>query len=190
MTIFTGLLLVVTGGQLFIGWRTDAHFQRSERAYVKMSHEPPGIVWDAKNQGWFAVSVKITNHGRTPAQITDIRLGADVITRKNKRPAPPDYGAANLIGGDTQAFLVCADFFYRHGGYSISCAEHADVMAGGSNLFFYGYVDYIDQFGVRHRAGYGRLFDKSDQSANLVFPRRKSLNYDRVRLPSEGNDWT
>ena len=60
----------------------------------------------------------------------------------------------------------------------------------------------MDQFGDRHRAGYARLYGpriddprlyKTDAEFvarnNLVFVSEAGYNYDRVRLPDEGNDW-
>jgi hypothetical protein len=74
------------------------------------------------------------------------------------------------------------------------------------------YVDYIDQFGKRHRSGYGRLYyhwaeikgpQPNDPGVpsrqaveqrymtrnNLVFMTQAGYNYDRERKEGEGNDW-
>ena len=71
-----------------------------------------------------------------------------------------------------------------------------------NKLWLYGYVDYIDQFGQRHRAGWARLYepDRDDRQyypsdddfakrSNLVFVAEEGYNYDRERMPREGNDW-
>jgi hypothetical protein len=41
IAIFTGLIFIVTVGQFFAFKRADRHFQVTERAYVKVSHQTP-----------------------------------------------------------------------------------------------------------------------------------------------------
>jgi hypothetical protein len=42
-----------------------------------------------------------------------------------------------------------------------------------------GYVDYLDQFGGKHRGGFGRHYDRS--AAVVTFDERTAtLNYDRL----------
>ena len=63
-------------------------------------------------------------------------------------------------------------------------------LAGGQILVVYGFVDYIDAFGVRHRGGYARQYVPNVQgNNNLVFLDHPSYDYDRPRRPGEGNDW-
>lgn len=69
-------------------------------------------------------------------------------------------------------------------------------------LWLYGYVDYRDRFGTRHRGGYMRRYERFDRTAapdalghlperynNLVFDPTPGFNYDRERERGEGNDW-
>ena len=57
----------------------------------------------------------------------------------------------------------------------------------------HGYVDYIDQFGQRHRGGYARVYDPrldtEPSRNNLLFITQKGYNYDRLRKRGEGSDW-
>ena len=62
--------------------------------------------------------------------------------------------------------------------------------AGTQRLIVYGYVDYIDQFGQRHRAGFGRQYHPSATTNNMVFPDTGPFNYDCERQVGEGIDWT
>jgi hypothetical protein len=71
---------------------------------------------------------------------------------------------------------------------SITDEERLAVDDGTQKMIIFGYADYIDQFGIRHRAGYGRLYIDS-QVNNLAYPDTGPFNYDRIRLPDEGIDW-
>ena len=71
-----------------------------------------------------------------------------------------------------------------------------------------GFVDYIDRFQKRHRAGYGFRYDLSyveghalyehrdrtivrvaPDDRNLTFVSELGYSYDRERVHGEGNDW-
>ena len=88
------------------------------------------------------------------------------------------------------AFLVSNDSF------NVSCSllilgdvQFNNITMGELQLFVVGYVDYVDQFRERHRSGYGRRYAHDADGNNLVFIDARGYNYDRVRLPGEGNDW-
>jgi hypothetical protein len=66
-------------------------------------------------------------------------------------------------------------------------------------LNLYGYVDYIDAFGNRHRGGFGQNYYlpydsrknyESDEAftarSNLTFLMQDGYNYDRQRKDNEG----
>jgi hypothetical protein len=80
-------------------------------------------------------------------------------------------------------------FFVRH--FPVTDREVEDIPRGEKIFYVYGYVDYIDQFGQRHRAGYARRFKPGDssQNDNLLFVTQEGYNYDRQRQPGEGRDW-
>ena len=67
---FTGTLWKINRDQL-------KHGRRVERAYVKMSHNAPGILF---GKDWRVdISVDVKNFGRTPARITDVLLSTMII---------------------------------------------------------------------------------------------------------------
>jgi hypothetical protein len=195
--------------------------QRAERAYVTMSHEPPGLEIDtaALVQGGQAVAnqdvrirVKVTNGGNTPARVKTV----SVQTRVGKAPLPAepphDAAAANRVS----AFLVKNDSFIDTRKWTIPSAQIADIRSVGNlmdahptKLWVFGYVDYVDQFDVRHRSGYARVYDPTvDQHPpnpaaphdstsalrwkarnNLPFETQAGYNFDRPRQQGEGDDW-
>ena len=65
IAIFTGLLA-------WISYRSKQNFQRSERAYVQLSHAGPLTF---ANGGIPGVPMETKNWGKTPATVTDIILG-------------------------------------------------------------------------------------------------------------------
>ncbi len=197
----TGLLTIMVmrntdrtySQQLAATHRANEHFQVTERAYVKMSHETPtdrpALQWTEASDG-FHVSVEVRNHGRTPARITDILLTYRVLPNGQEFPAPIPYVRHPDDIRRTRAFLVCDDSFKAVATYRISPAEAARVGAQQAILIFYGYVDYIDQFGQRHRGGYGRQYALGTARNNLVYPDIATINYDRKRRLGEGRDWS
>ena len=191
MAIFSGLLLLVTGAQLILGWRTGKHFQRTERAYIKLSHDEPGVVWDAdKSSGKFRLSLQVKNFGRTPGQVTDVIANFLVVDKAMKFDELPESVRAAHIKKETSGFLVCNDYFFQHTSLSVTKDERAAIESGRLRLIIYACVDYIDQFNVRHRGGYGRLHVPALVENNLIFPDSGPFNYDRVRRRGEGIDWS
>jgi hypothetical protein len=172
----------------------------AERAYIKISHKRPGVVLD---EGYKSVRVdfEIKNFGRTPGRVTGVVLEVQVLPFLSELPEQPDYRKQSTAGS-FGAFLVSGESFtsvqnFDLGGQSLGEIEDEDVR-----LWVYGYVDYIDQFGLRHRAGYGRRYmpELDERShfrteaefqnrSNLVFVDKHGYNYDRLRTEEEGNDW-
>jgi archaellum component FlaG (FlaF/FlaG flagellin family) len=178
------------------------HIPKIERAYAKISHSPPGIeVEDATGLFWVTVAVK--NFGNTPARVTDALLKPIVIRPRGEAlPQIPDYSRRREKEQIPKAFLVAQEEFFMAEAYSITPEEMVSVKDLQSDLYLIGYVDYIDQFGERHRGGYARLYkpmidDKGRYRTeaafagrnNLIFVTREGYNYDRPRQKGEGNDW-
>ena len=68
--------------------------------------------------------------------------------------------------------------------------EYEGVWAGQLTLHVIGFVDYVDAFRVRHRGGYARTYTPDLQN-NLTFATDNSAhNFDVVRSPAVGRDWT
>lgn len=105
----------------------------------------------------------------------------------------PDY-AVRHEDPKPQAFLVSDDEFFLRLSYRIKSDEMSAVMDTSSVLYIIGYVDYVDQFGQRHRGGYGRQYrpgsderaryktdDEFDRRNNLWVIEQEGYNYDEVR---------
>jgi hypothetical protein len=182
------------------------NFTASERAYVKISHLPPGLSFESGDGTVFAsINLEIKNHGRTPARITKVRIKSRHFLPADPMPVEADYGDA-IDPNATEQFLVTGDYFYSGGTLPLDRGYYDLISRGIEILWVYGYVDYIDIFGQRHRAGYARYFDPSldNQSryrteeeflkrSNLPFVGRRGYNYDRKRIrgrKGEGEDWS
>jgi hypothetical protein len=194
--------LVTAIATLFIGWFTFTLWKVNnrqgfdtrtiQRAYVKISHPPPGIEQlDDSGNIWLRVSIK--NFGQTPATVTQIVLKPVVVGHGDPLPTVPDY-TYKPEGPALRAFLVTNDEFYLSRFYRITLDEMNRVKNLLSDLYVIGFVDYIDQFGQRHRGGYARqyqpMIDKVSyvterefaQRNNLIVVAQDGYNYDRVQL--------
>jgi hypothetical protein len=181
-----------------------------ERAYVSITHRPPGLDFDDLLFNFpgepvcynVRVSFLIKNTGNTPATITGFMfqpfLGA--------LPPEPSYdGVVEIV----QSHLTKDDSFAVHQNWRIPEAEYQRSQTQrGLGLYVFGYVDYIDKFGGHHRTGYGRRYrlqaddpnsyklpdGSTDAKAdklrnNLEFVATPGYNYDKKRKKGEGNDW-
>src|SRR6476646_2301502 len=93
---FTGVL---AAGTLFLWFQTKkaaeaarvaaGHIPTVERAFVVMSHNPPGLVIQNNE---VKVSVQVRNAGRTPATVSGALLKLQINPIGTKLPAEPDYG--------------------------------------------------------------------------------------------------
>lgn len=160
----------------------------SERAYVKMSHVPPGLIFQ-ENQtvNWCEVTVKVENGGRTPAKVTDVRLTAWVRAWEDPLPPIPDI-REQAVDSAPNGFLLPGDYFYVTRTFPLGKKGSPNPRTGDVRLCIFGLIDYIDAFEKRHRAGYARQFE-DERENNLFFVDRPGYNYDRHRQPGEGNDW-
>lgn len=188
ITVLATLLIAIFTWTLWRSTdRAGEHFRVSERAYVKLSQTPPGLRWEG-NTGKFNIALKITNHGHTPARVTDVVTNFFLPPLGMRINELPPYVRHNFIK-ETKAFLVKDDCVFQHISLSVEPAEQASLIAGSVKMIFFGYADYIDVFGVRHRAGYGRQYLPTATENNLVFPNEGPFNYDRERIRGEGTDW-
>lgn len=173
----------------------------SERAYVRISAQSPGVSFaetslkdggEKVKMALVSCSFAITNHGSTPATVTSCAVVFDVLPKDMKPNRVPDYSKAtnSTMKG---AFLVKDEVTHW-----ISDRDRGElqdglaIQAGDKALYVYGYVDYIDVFGVKHRGGFGLRYETSrDQLAdlNMVYMVNRAYDYDRQRKPGEGNDW-
>jgi hypothetical protein len=166
------------------------HTRTVERAYVKLSHAPPGLRMD--DQGRFSLQIGVKNFGTTPAKVNDILMQPVVLPNNQPLPRRPKY--ARVWGEIPQAFLVAQEEFVYNVSVNISPEQMVAVNTAFTHvLYLVGYVDYIDHFGQRHRGGYARMYKPltgflKDQN-NLVYVVQEGYNYDRPRRRGEGEDW-
>lgn len=123
LSAFTLALVVVGALQFFQLRRTNVSAATVERAYVKMSHRPPGLTIEEAS-GLFWVMIRVKNFGRTPARITDVLLKPALLPNGESLPTTPDYRRTR--GQEAaKAFLVAEDEF-DHGEVSGMGAENVD----------------------------------------------------------------
>jgi hypothetical protein len=168
--------------------RTVAHTIAVERSYVDMSHKPPGlfsILGGSSDPQSIAtmtpklplcVSIQVTNHGHTPADITAVVVTCYLGKALPDNPPYTDHttwGAYFLMPNEGK--FVASRLI--HSGLSSD-----DVtLIRSEQLFFWvvGYVDYTDVFNKRHRAGYARRYSPPAHENNLVFETKPGYNYDK-----------
>src|SRR5262249_31752405 len=128
------------------------HTRTVERAYVKLSHTPPGFHTE-NAAGECSVQVSVKHFGATPAKVTATLVTPLVLPNNQPLTKRPGYSRAWVQ--IPQAFLVPHEEFF----YDVVFRIPADQMASISNafthtLYLIGSVDYIAPFGQRHRGGY------------------------------------
>lgn len=167
----------------------------SERAYVKFSHVPPGLQFEAMGGVW--VQMQIKNFGRTPARIQRVAFTFLYLPKGEVPPIEPPRIPLERV--DTcLAFLVPNDEIFSAKQASLGMDVASKVRNGEGTILVWGHVDYLDQFDQRHRAGYGRVYEAEidrqaddageatdNKRSNLMLVVEKSYNYDRPRQPDE-----
>lgn len=163
---------------------------QSERAYVKMSHYPPGLVQTPRSSG-HEVRLQIKNFGNTPANVTRVVLDYKIIPHGEPLPAIPDFTHQKEIR--MASFLIREDEISDWYQIPLVADEVRCIKSESKGvLFIYGYIDYVDQFNSRYRAGYGRRYDpvqddrpedmtddRYNQRNNLLYITDAGYNYDR-----------
>jgi hypothetical protein len=150
----------------------------AERAYVRMSHLPPGLVFAGRASEEVSVTVKISNSGRTPANITAVGLTLWTDRELPKEPPDPDPAKAQT----TAFFLSADDHFFVSRAETRPIPLLDEIRNSDRPAWLFGYVDYTDTFGRRHRSGYARRHDPN-QANNLVFETKAGYNYDQEKRP-------
>ena len=160
-----------------------ASLMSAERAYVKMEHVPPGLLFDKPGGD---LKMVLTNHGRTPATITDVRIGLKRLDHGEPLQEPFTYRERVKY---RQAYLVPNETFT----FTEVAFLGASVKDDSSRrLWAFGHVDYEDAFGNQYRRGWARLYEPALNGGpnNLVYSEEFSTpyNYDRKRTKDHGND--
>lgn len=204
LNISTLLLSLVTLGLVLLALKQLRATHKTTRAYVRISSCPPGIVFFDRAFPPPAVACKleVKNYGETPTHITDIVIQGYISEPNQLLPYPPDFSAAKRYKC-SDAFLVRGQslFYQFYDETILNIVTIADIKAEKVILNLYGYVDYIDAFGKRHRGGFGQNYyapyDNSKEYTSEDFPKRNNLTFlmqrgyndDRERTKDEGNDW-
>ena len=196
IALFSFFTLGAIAGQWLAMRRENEHFRVTERAYVRMSHVSnmrTGLQWRKEPHSSEAdVLIEVKNCGRTPGRVTAVWLTCKVVPKGQEFPVNFSYADGDLSydSGEGYSFVMPSDAIFVPQELDIHEAERRDVDEGSATLIVFGYVDYIDQFGARHRAGYGRQYIPNVAGNNLTFPAvRAKLNYDEPRAPGVGWDW-
>jgi hypothetical protein len=160
-----------------------------ERAYVDISHDQPGLMMKGHS---IRFSLAVKNHGRTPAyvsnpQMTLVLQESDAGVRLPRSPRDV-YGQPKR--SDMSAFLMPNEAFHS---WELRPQFPRDVIrqlrTRDRTLWLIGFLDYIDQFGRSHRAGYARRYIPTPLAGtrnNLVFELQPGYNYD-VEIDEEGH---
>lgn len=167
--------------------RMMAHNVTVERAYVHMSHTPPGLfcIKDLATKGPteipivagepIAVRVQITNHGHTPATIlaaVAVMYVGEVLPEEPPYTDHKTWGAFFLMPNEGHFFVT------RMIHTGLSAEQLSQVRDSKLFMWACGYVDYVDRFGHGHRSGYARRYSPSSYENNLVFETKPGYNYD------------
>jgi len=153
-----------------------------ERAYVQLSHMPPGV-WFGQN-GEVSVQMRVKNFGKTPARTQRVNVEFLYLPDNIIPLDPPLINSLNAV----LSFMLPNDefFFTEERGVLLGSEVVNRLMAGNGTLLVYGHVDYLDQFDRRHRAGYGRIYNHLHHAdGNLDLVTNRAYNYDRPRQPDE-----
>jgi hypothetical protein len=185
--IFVGIGTLIIAAFTWRLWAATSglwhHARAVERAYVKISHLPPGVSFN--ENGRAVVTIQVINRGHTPAYVTDVRLSPIVMSKEEMLAVRPRYQPPS--GPPAQAFLTASDHIFLT--LEFVRDDWAAVRAGAKKLYFVGYVDYIDAFKVRHRGGYARVYARHERTNNLAFVTNSAYNYDTLRPEGVGLDW-
>jgi hypothetical protein len=167
--IATGFIAFFTIVLARVGRKADSHFQVVERAYVKLSHHPPGVYWENPRPAdlfygqkesleyWVRIDLRAKNFGKTPAHVTQICLAYQLVGKDESLPDTPNYSVGTI--GPAHAFLVADDEFTHITRRKIAIEDKESIWKGEKRLFVFAYVEYRDKFGNHHRGRYARRYE-------------------------------
>jgi hypothetical protein len=174
--------------------KTAKSIETANRAFVKMSHLPPGLNFNA--MGGAFVQMQVKNFGKTPARIVDVVFDFTCIADVASIPINPP-----IIDNRSQgsAFLVEGDEFFLNRQHALGAPLMDELKGGIGTVLVWGHIDYIDAFEQRHRSGYGRIYNFTrdierdgvstedfEQRSNLDHVPRTAYNYDRPYKEGDG----
>jgi hypothetical protein len=174
---------------------------KTERAYVLLSHQTRlrghqvseilkrAINWETsqgvppRTEAW--ITIETQNHGRTPADVLGGGLWLQVAPDRYPPPVPqPEFPPHYPIKLDP-CFVVPSTHVETTSMMWLT-TDLTRIQKGNDILWIVGFVDYVDRFGNRHRAGYGRRYVDHGGPNRLVFDETTTaLNYDRPLTPEQ-----
>lgn len=178
--------------------KTANHIVASERAYFRITHmSPPGLHTDRPladhlyasdaPQTW-ELKMKVINIGKTPGRITGLGVGHVILDNKDALPSVPPYNLEKVQDMDT--LLHSNEMFAPYVlSFQVGSSIADEIHCGRKILCVVVFVDYMDHFQQRYKAGYARFFNPGNTENNLSVVPNYGYNYDRARHPGEGHDW-
>lgn len=160
----------------------------AQRAFIKITFPNPGLSPSPPPDSVYQIFTDIENIGQTPTRVTDIRFTFKLRYHGQALPTVPDHTESDS-GGMHRAFLHKNDPIRIRRLLPINHEDEDAIQSKAKDLYVYGYVDYIDQFSQRHRAGYAWCYEPGSAPANLFIVAQSEYNYDRPRQQGEGSDW-
>lgn len=174
--LFTGCLFFSTVG-LWIVTRKAAvsaqlaaeHIPRVERAYLFLSgYNGNGFIIESSNQVTITdanLLGVVTNHGKTPAFLTEIYQTLTILNRLDAFQLPLPINLAHVAGQQIPNIAIQAgkdrEIPYLIDDFFTNVLAWNNIARQESVLFHMGYVRYKDIFGGKHRTGFCLFYDNS-----------------------------
>jgi len=134
---------------------------------------------------------------RTPAIIEAIYLRLRILRDDQSIEECPDYSDAQCYDKSDAVLGPNGDGIVHIISQRIVMGHRPKIMEGKMKVWAYGFVDYSDRLGKKHRSGYGRRYshmvdtkpqglseEKFAKRNNLLFMNEQGYNYDRERKKS------
>ena len=217
LAFFTRLLVVVGGLQLgLFFWQlllmnkaakdagksaaaaleTAKAITLSERAYIKISHDQHGMIRTTSDadvlyskKRTYQVQFDVRNIGKTPAELTRLDFSQFIHPSDEPLPVVPPYNDPDTIVFVIRATMYGTDAIFPSQSFIMSEEESSAIWNRTKNFYILGVAEYIDHFGIRHRAGYARRYDPHSTENNLLMVTWPGYNYDKQRQQGDGYDW-
>jgi len=152
----TAMLVIVTGGLVYMAVRQETHLRRIERPYVFIAVKMPAtgqLSHSEMNPVRNDFRVKYRNQGKTPAILKHLRAYATVVPVSEGYPdaLAVDAGARDIppgmsIGAGYAWFWDAWGFLSEH--------EVKNIKALNSRLLCMGEIVYTDIFKRTHKTGF------------------------------------
>jgi hypothetical protein len=159
----------------------------SQRAFLKIGYLHHGLRSNPAHHSGYDILITIKNVGQTPATMTHVCFTFAVVDHGQPLPSVPAYPTDQpSLGG----FLHRNDRVMTRRIFAIAANIRDAIESNISDLYVFGYVDYIDQFGKRYRGATAWCYEPGSAGDNLSIVSNREYSYDRPRQQGEGNDWS